>query len=317
MASLFGQEIEFLNSAYRPRAQQPDTGGQSFMRAFERAQDMKLKERELALQEQQAKMQMTEAIVRQKVADQTFKINALKIEDAIRLRDDEIAAQGALSTFGERIRRAKIIGPNEPTAQAGVIEWADKYRGLLTMPAGKALWDDYLQSIEDDRKHAMQLDTLKQTYEERLTLGVETAQARSAQTIALEAIRQANRIQLEELRSKLSNELKVGATRVTRPQFITRELRTYAGDSVLGETETDKQKRFETAATELGNLYDQVVNQKQSLPPLTIATPAVSQETSASPYSTKEDVVNAFKAGQIDRAEASRILNEKFGIPLN
>lgn len=310
MASLLGVDYPFLDAAYRPAPPPDDSGIRSFMEA----RRQRLAERQHALEEQQQAMQQAESAIRRKVEEQTFQLNAIKITDAIRSRDDQVQAQGAFSVFADRIRRAQQLGASEPVAQKGVTDWLAENRGLLSLPAGKALWDDYLKSVDEDRRNKATIEAIRARGETQL--GV--AGLRADQAIALEESKQENRVELARLEAELKNQLKVGKTEVTRAQFINRQLRGYAGQSPFGgETEAEKKARFDVAAETLGSLYDRVLREQQSTPPTTIPKPAPSPTPApASPYSTKEDVVNAFKAGKIDRAEAARILTEQFGVPL-
>ena len=287
----------------------------SFLRAREMRQQREQFQQTLELSRKEKEALITGQALRNKAVEQDMQLTAIKIADAMKVKNDAVAAEGALSTFGERIRRAKILGPNEPSAQRGVIEWAEQYRGLLTMPAGKALWEDYLNSVEEDRKNDARLEELRTGGDIRLDAAVAIAQARGTQAFDIEEYRQTNRVALEKMREQLRRDLSVGTGRVTRAQFINRQLHGYAGTSVLGETDAEKQARYQSAAATLGGLYDQILQEHKALSPTTLpkAAPPVSL---TSPYSNKDDVVNAFKAGKINRAEAARILNEQFGVPL-
>ena len=101
MAGALGVDYPFLDTAYRQRPYAEDTQSRSFMQAYQFAQQQKLEQRRLAMQEAMAPIQM-------KIAQQQLAASQLQVSEAIRKRDDSLEAQTALSTFGERIRRAKI-----------------------------------------------------------------------------------------------------------------------------------------------------------------------------------------------------------------
>lgn len=249
--------IPFLEAAYAPRPRQPDTGGESFMRAFERSQDRRDAE--------------PERLLRMKNMEQTNQLNALRLTDAIRSRDDAIAAEGSLTVFADRIRRAQLLGPSEAAGQRSVVEWVESHRGILTLPAGKAMWNDYLNSVEDDRRHKAQIDEIKT----RGDVSLQTQAAMGVRQEGVESQRQTGRMELAEFRSaeteerdRLKATLGVSHEKgVSRQQFVTRELKTVL-DRHTRMTEGE-------GIDLLGKLYD------EKLSPTGVTAPVAAPVTTA------------------------------------
>ncbi len=151
MASLFGQDIPFLDAAYRPRPQQEDTGGQSFMRAYQFAQQQKLKERELSMQE---------ALLPSQV-----KLNQLH-SDSLAL---DIAAKTNLADSlvntkkGEALLSDKLatIDWTDPKARADIWSIGKQYPDLLNAP----IWNKIQENFINSDKAATQAEHYQSLYE--------------------------------------------------------------------------------------------------------------------------------------------------------
>jgi hypothetical protein len=213
-----------------------------------------MRESQMQLEEEEKRALIQGHYLQQRATQQNMQLQAIKIADAMKTQDDQVHAEAALSTFSDRIRRAKILGPNDPTAQAGVIDWAQQYRGLLTTPGGKALWEDYLNSVEEDRKHAMQIDTLKQGVDERAAIAAAQMQMRDQQAIDMETFRQQNRVALENMREKARNEIRVQPG-ITEDQWVNRHLNMFVGPMQFDETIQKRGEKFGAAEQMLREAY--------------------------------------------------------------
>lgn len=292
--------IPFLESAYAQRPRHPDTGSQSFFRAYERAQQERIEAPLRALQ--------------LKVAQQNLDKAQIELAEKIRTRDDAIAARGALTVFADRIRRAKVLGLDQPAGLKSVTDWLEGNRGLLLLPEGKDLWEDLLKSIEDDRRNKAQLEELRVRNESQLA--VQSAMAE--RQVEVEGVRVAGRRTLEEFKAerredlerlRVSLHISESGKVVTPSEFVNRHLN--ATLQLLPVTRDPAQSRqnISTATQWLLDTYNDKLADLQKTAPVQPQAPP-----SASTYATTEDVVAAYKAGRITRAEASRILTEQFGI---
>ncbi len=197
-----------------PMLRGAQTGGIISTNLINRRQQ-KMREQQVELDDQEKRALIAGQYLHQKAVSQDMQLQAIKIADLMKQKDDQVEAEGALSVFGERIRRAKILGPNEPTAQAGVVDWAERYRGLLTTPAGKALWTDYMKSVDEDRENASKLEGIA----ERAAITAATTSNRNEQAFDIEDARQKNRVELEKMRLGGASPDRVG-TEMTTPSGI-------------------------------------------------------------------------------------------------
>ena len=151
MASLFGQEIEFLNAAYRPRPQQEDTGGQSFMRAYQFSQQQKLKDRELALQEQAAPGQL-------KLAQLHNDNLLLDIAAKTRLADAMTNAKAGEALLADQMA---TMDWTDQKQRAAIWSIGKKYPDLLSTP----LWSKIQENFINSDKAATQAERYQNMYE--------------------------------------------------------------------------------------------------------------------------------------------------------
>lgn len=139
--------IPFLEAAYRQRPQQPDTGGLSFMRAFERAQDRKAEEPQRLVQQQVAQLQLQKATI--------------DLANATQLQKDRVAGEAALAGFSARVRQSILAGPSEPVALNAVIEYLDQNRGILQTVEGSKTFEFWEKAVEDDRAKKARLEAMR------------------------------------------------------------------------------------------------------------------------------------------------------------
>src|SRR5437773_3848235 len=252
--------------------------------SFLAARQQKMREAQMPLEEEEKRALIAGQYLNQRATQQNMQLTAIKIADALKNRDDEVASESALSTFGERIRRAKILGPNEPSAQQGVLDWAEQYRGLLTTPAGKSLWDDYMQSVDEDRKHAAQIATLKLGIDERAAGAAAMMQARNVQAFDMEQFKQQNRVLLETKREQFRRELATdpAASHVSEDQWVNRHLNSFVGPAPIGRDETIEQRGLKFAAAEksLRDMYREA--HATNAVPRAVTTPASAPATTKS-----------------------------------
>lgn len=125
--------IPFLDAAYSPRPQQPDTGGASFMRAREQAEARRERETERAQEEP------TRALQR-RIAEQSLKKGAIDLEQAILERDAQVESK---ADFLGMSQLAQGLGSdlNTPDGLASVTEYFIQRPKLLQNPQAIALWE--------------------------------------------------------------------------------------------------------------------------------------------------------------------------------
>lgn len=136
MASLLGQDIPFLDAAYRPRAPMPDTGGESFFKGWQRAQE----EKKLALEQQQQAVMLP---LQQKQAQLQIQGAALDLTQKTRMADAAINIKAGQAALADKL--ASIDWSNT-TDRASVWEIGKQYPDLLSTPIWEKVQENFINS---------------------------------------------------------------------------------------------------------------------------------------------------------------------------
>lgn len=212
--------IPFLEAAYAQRPNQPDTGGQSFFRAFELAQ----RAQQLRQQQQDFQLRAAESAIRQKTAQQDFQMNALKLKDMIEARDEKVLAGQHLTAFASVIRRAKIAGASDPTSVGWVTDYLAANPGTLSNPTGLALWNEFKQTSDEEARALREVNDIR----ERGLAQVAVQQATGERQLTLEDVRARNRAnlatELEQVRRQTRLDVAglAGSRHISREEFVNR-----------------------------------------------------------------------------------------------
>lgn len=174
--------IPFLEAAYRPRPVMEDTGGQSFMRSFQAAQQVGMQQKELALRTAMMPLQI-EVMRMQQIA------NILGLIEAKRKADTALQIKGGNALLAEKMAK---IDWSSPSDRASIWEIGKKFPELLETQE----WNRIQQNFINSDKAAAQAEHWKNLYE----LGQSRIEMESERNTNLSAIAEA-RLKLQEART--------------------------------------------------------------------------------------------------------------------
>jgi len=140
MAGALGVDFPFLDAAYRQRPAADDSGGRSFMQAYQFAQQQKLAQRKQAMEEQQQSMLLplqTEALRMQTQA------NALNLIESKRKADFALNVKSGNALLAEKMA---TIDWSSPADRASIWEVGKRYPELLETPEWNRIQQNFINS---------------------------------------------------------------------------------------------------------------------------------------------------------------------------
>lgn len=230
MAGDIPTSIPFLDAAYSPRPQQPDTSGASFMRAREQAEARREREAERTRQAPLDAIQL-------KVAEQTMAKNTLQLQEALRNRDLGIADTAAAPELLSKVSRAIASGiPSDPIFEQEIGGWLQKNTALLGQPKTTG----YLSMWEKAKGAQKERDMLQLRHQnDMLELQMRNSLMTDRLT-AVESLRQENRVELSKLNAGLKSQMELSLVdarkrKVTAGEWVNRWVGTVMRESGVDE----------------------------------------------------------------------------------